>query len=183
MTPCDSIFTVATHSGLEVALARTSGTVTAFLEQLVGEPIDACERHHEMTRSSNTDCLGVGPGRQLLKRTVVLRGRRSATAFLYAETLLVPDRLPAAFFSRLEDSVDPIGRILTDEGIAFTRVPLPRRDRFHASVHGDGPPSLDDCALMRSYLVDVAGVPAMVISEWFLSTLQSFKAEGQQDVK
>jgi hypothetical protein len=37
---CDSIFIVATHSGLEAALGRTSGTVTAFLEQLVGEPID-----------------------------------------------------------------------------------------------------------------------------------------------
>ena len=90
----------------------------------MGEPIDAYERHHEMTHSSTTDCLGVGPGRQLLKRTVVLRGRRSAKAYLYAESLLVPGRLPAAFFRRLETSVDPIGRILTEEGIAFTRVPL-----------------------------------------------------------
>jgi chorismate-pyruvate lyase len=167
---------------LEVALGRTSGTVTAFLEQLVGEPIDAYERHHEMTYSGDTDCFGVGPGRELLKRTVVLRGRRSAKAYLYAESLLVPGRLPAAFFRRLETSADPIGRILTEEGMAFTRVPLPRPDRRHVSVHGDIPPASDDCPLVRSYRVDVAGVPVIAICEWFLSTLQSFEGEWHQDV-
>jgi len=173
---------VATNSGLEIALGRTSGTVTTFLEQLVGEPIDAYERHHEMTHSRKTDCLGVEPGHQLLERTVVLRGRRSAKAYLYAESLLVPGRLPAAFFRRLETSVDPIGRILTEEGIAFTRVPLPRPERPHASVHGDTPPAPDDCPLVRSYRVDIAGVPVMAISEWFLSTLRMFEGEGHQDV-
>jgi len=173
---------VAIHSGLEVALGRTSGTVTAFLEQLVGEAIDVYEPRHEMTHSDDTDCLGVGPGRQLLKRTVLLRGRRSAKAYLYAESLLVPDRLPTAFFKRLETGVDPIGRILTEEGMAFTRVPLPRPDRRDASVHGDIPLASDDCPLVRSYRVDVAGVPVMAISEWFLSTLPSIEGEEHQDV-
>jgi chorismate-pyruvate lyase len=173
---------VATHSGLEVALGQTSGTVTAFLEQFAGEPIDAYERHHEMTHSGNTDCLGVEPGHQLLKRTVVLRGRRSTKPYLCAESLLVPDRLPAGFFRRLETSIDPIGRILTEEGIAFTRVPLPRPDRRHASVHSDTPPAPDHCLLARSYRVDIAGVPVMVITEWFLSTLQSFEGERHLDV-
>jgi chorismate-pyruvate lyase len=165
-----------------VALGRTTGTVTAFLEQLVGEPIDAHELHHEKTHSGTTDCLGVEPGRQLLKRTVVLRGRRSTKPYLYAESLLVPGRLPAAFFRRLETSVDPIGRILTEEGIAFTRVPLPGPDRPHASLHGDTPPAPDDCLLVRAYRVDVAGVPVMVISEWFLSALQSFEGKSHQNV-
>jgi chorismate-pyruvate lyase len=173
---------VATHSGLAGALAQTTGTVTAFLEQLVGEPIDAYERHHEKTHSATTDYLGVGPGRQLLKRTVVLRGRRSAKPYLYAETLLVPGRLPAAFFRRLETSVDPIGRILTEQGIAFTRVPLPGPDRRHVSLRGDTPPAPDDCPLVRAYRVDVAGVPVMEITEWFLSALQSFEGEWHQNV-
>jgi chorismate-pyruvate lyase len=173
---------VATPSGLAMALARTTGTVTAFLEQLVGEPIDARERRHEMTHSGTTDSLGVGPGRQLLKRTVVLRGRRSANAYLYAESLLVPGRLPAAFFRRLESSVDPIGRILTEEGIAFTRVPLPDPDRRLVSLYGDTAPALVGCPLARAYRVDVSGIPVMVITEWFLSTLQSFEGERHQDV-
>ena len=173
---------VVTPSGLEVALGRTTGTVTAFLEQLVGEPIDAYERHHEKTHSGTTDCLGIGPGLQLLKRTVVLRGRRSATPYLYAESLLVPGRLPAAFFRRLETSVDPIGRILTEHGIAFTRVSLSEPDPRHASIRGDNPPAPDDCALVRSYRVDVAGVPVMMITEWFLSALQLFEGERHRDV-
>lgn len=168
--------TVATSSDLEVALDLAGGTVTAFLEQLVGEPIDAHERHHEMTQAGNPNRLGVGPGCQLLKRTVVLRGRRSAKRYLYAESLLAPGRLPAAFLRRLENSVDPIGRILTEEGIPFTRVALPRPNRLQASGHGDAPPAPDDCPLVRAYRIDVAGVPVMAISEWFLSTLQSFQS-------
>ena len=61
--------------------------------------------------------------------------------------------------------MDPIGRILTEEGIAFTRKPLPRPDRSHASVDGDVAPAPDDCPLARAYRVDVAGVPVMVITE------------------
>ena len=179
---CGSMCIVATPSHLAVALARTTGTVTAFLEQLVGEPIDAHERHHEMTHSDTTDCLGVGPGNQLLKRTVVLQGRRSAKPYVYAETLLVPGRLPEAFFNRLETSIDPIGRILTDEGITFTRVPLPGPDRRDEFVHSGAPFAIDGCPVARTYRVDVDGLPVMMINEWFLSTLRSFQAEVHQDV-
>jgi chorismate-pyruvate lyase len=176
------MFIVATSSGLALALGRTTGTVTAFLEQLVGEPIDAHERHHEMTHSDTADCLRVGPGNQLLKRTVVLRGRRSATPYVYAETLLAPGRLPAAFFSRLKTSVDPIGRILSEEGITFTRVPLPGPDPRDEFVDAGALPVPDGCSLARSYRVDVDGLPVMMINEWFLSTLRSFQGEGHQDV-
>jgi chorismate-pyruvate lyase len=102
--------------------------------------------------------------------------------YVYAETLLVPGRLPEAFFNRLETSIDPIGRILTDEGITFTRVPLPRPDRRDELVHAGAPPSIDDCPLARAYRVDVDGLPVMMINEWFLPTLRSFQAEGHQDV-
>ena len=82
----------------------------------------------------------------------------------------------------VHDRHDPIGRILTEEGTAFTRVPLLGPDRLHASVDGDTPPAPDGCPLARAYRVDVAGVPVMVIAEWFLSTLQSFEGERHQDV-
>ena len=112
---------VATPSGLAVALGRTTATVTAFLEQLVGEPIDAYEPHHEMTHSDNTNRLGVGSGRQLLKRTVVLRGGDRQRRTFYAESLLVPGRLPAEFSRQLGTVSTQSGELLTEEGIAFTR--------------------------------------------------------------
>jgi chorismate-pyruvate lyase len=166
---------VASLSGLERAIALTEGTLTEFLEQLVGEPIDAHERHHEMTDSGVANSLDVAAGHLLLKRTVVLRGRTSATPYVYAETLLVPGRLPDEFFRRLESTSDPIGRVLTEKRIVFSRVPLPPPDRQHQIMGNEAAPSPEISLLTRAYRVEVARVPVMEISEWFLSTLRSYQ--------
>src|ERR1700677_479153 len=140
---------VAMSSGLEAALARTGETVTAFIEKFAGEPIDADERYHTMTRAPTRNPLKVPDGHPLIKRTVVLRGRTSAKPYVYAESLLVPGRLPAVFFVRLETSADPIGRILTEEGITFTRSPLAPPDLRPPVVRGDSATAPNGCALAR----------------------------------
>jgi len=165
---------MATLSGIEAALARTNGTVTAFLEQLVGEPIDADERCHTITHAGELNSLQVPVGHPLLKRTVVLRGRSSAKSYVYAESWLVQERLPAVFLRRLETSAHPIGRILTEEDIAFTRVQLPPPDARPAFVEGDVPATATDWAFARKYRIDVSATPVMLIVEWFLSSLRSF---------
>ncbi|MGA2037385.1 MAG: chorismate pyruvate-lyase family protein [Acidimicrobiales bacterium] len=164
---------MTTRSRLELALGQTERTITAFLEQLVGESVDAHERRHVMTQARTPNFLGVGEGHPLLQRSAVLRGRRSAQPYMHAESLLVPSRLPAAFCRRLETSNDPIGRILAKEGMGFTRSALPRPDRCRASIFSDARVP-DEHLLARTYRVDVDGVPVMVISEWFLATLESF---------
>jgi chorismate-pyruvate lyase len=164
---------VTARSRLELALGQTDKTVTAFLERLVGEPVDAHERRHVMTQASTPNSLGVGEGHPLLQRSAVLRGRRSAQPYMHAESLLVPSRLPAAFCRQLETSSDPIGRILAKEGMDFTRSALPRPDRCRSSVFGDARVP-DEHLLDRTYRVDVDGVPIMVIAEWFLPALESF---------
>ena len=170
---CDSMVAVASRLRLESALSQAGTTVTAFLEQLVGEPVDAHERHHVMMKAGTPNFLGVGEGHPLLRRSSVLQGRRSAQPYMHAESLLVPSRLPAAFCLRLETSSDPIGRVLAKEGIGFTRSPLPRPDRDHEAVFGDAPVP-DEHLFARTYRIDVDGVPIMVIGEWFLPTLESF---------
>jgi hypothetical protein len=57
-----------TLSVLELGLGRTAGTVTAFLEQLMGEPIEAHERRHTTIEVDSPNSLGVFPGFPLLKR-------------------------------------------------------------------------------------------------------------------
>jgi chorismate-pyruvate lyase len=161
------------RSRLELALNQTDTTVTAYLEQLVGEPVDADEVRHVMIIAGMPNPLEVGRGHPLLQRTAVLRGRASAQPYVYAESLLVPDRLPPDFLRHLEATSDPIGRILAREGISFTRSPLPPSDRPNGS-QTDGAPGLDEHLLTRTYRVEVDGVPAMVIGEWFLPGLEAF---------
>ncbi|MGO9581437.1 MAG: chorismate--pyruvate lyase family protein [Acidimicrobiales bacterium] len=162
---------------LELALRHSDTSVTEFLEQLVGEPLDAHERRHKMIRASTPNLLGVEDGHRLLQRSAVLRGAESGRPYMYAESLLVPSRLPVAVCRQLENSSHPIGRILAEEGIGFSRFPLPCVDRPGEGafpVPDDYSPVPDDYLLARTYRIDIEGVPTMLISEWFLPALDSF---------
>jgi chorismate-pyruvate lyase len=169
---------MSVRSRLESGLGQSGRTVTVFLEQLVGEPIDAHERHHVMTQAGARDPLGVAEGHPVLQRSAVLRGRRSAKPYLRAHTLLVPSRLPPGFCRQLETSTDPIGRILVESGVCFTRAPLPPAfGPANPFTHAISP---EDHLMARMYRVDVDGVAVMAIAEWFLAALKPFLLEDSQ---
>jgi chorismate-pyruvate lyase len=107
---------VANRSNLRAALDRTSGTVTDFLEQLVGEKIDAHTHHHDIVVAHNANGLRVEEGQSLLQRAATLRGRTSGRSYVYAESVIVIGRLPTGFCNQLETGTDPIGRILDEMG-------------------------------------------------------------------
>jgi chorismate-pyruvate lyase len=170
---CDSMVPVANPLDLRAALDRTSGTVTDFLEQLVGERIDAHTHHHGIVEADNASGLRVEEGEPLLQRAATLRGRTSGCSFVYAESVIVVGRLPSRFRTQLETSTDPIGRILDEMEIAVNRESVgepngsfvPRPDR---GVRGD------DYLLTRTYRIDSEQTPVMIITEWFLKTLTPF---------
>ncbi len=170
---CGSMVAMAMRSHLESALSETGRTVTSVLEELVGEPVDACERRHLTVTADTPNLFGVEKGHPLVQRSAVLQGRTSAQPFVNVETLLVPSRLPAAFYRRLETSADPIGRILAMEGIDFTRSQLPGPEATRPSAGGILAVP-DDCLLARTYRLEIDGLAVMVISEWFLRSLEPF---------
>jgi chorismate-pyruvate lyase len=165
------------RSRLEWALRQNGSTVTAFLEHLAGEPVDAHERRHATIQAASPNSLFVDEGYPLLRRSALLRGRRSAQPYLYAESILVPSRLPNAVLWQLRSSMNPIGRILADEGIDFTRTPLPSPQRSPAIVSGNTPVP-EEYLLARTHQVDIDGLTVMVIAEWFLLALEPFLAPG-----
>jgi chorismate-pyruvate lyase len=162
---------MADRLGLRAALESTSGTVTAFLEQLVGEKIDAHTHHHDVVEAHNANRLGVEEGEPLLHRSATLRGRTSGRSYVYAESIIVVGRLPTGFCNRLETSTDPIGRILKEMGVVVTRQAVGEPD-------GVPPPNsdakVDDYVLARTYRIDFEQTPVMIITEWFLKTLIPF---------
>jgi len=164
---------VASPLDLRAALDGTSGTVTDFLEQLVGESIDAHTHRHDIVEAHNASGLRVEEGEPLLHRAATLRGRSSGCSFVYAESVIVVGRLPTRFCNQLETSNDPIGRILEEMEIAVNReavgeptgslVPRPGSDvRF------------GDYVLTRTYRIDSEQTPVMIITERFLKTLIPF---------
>jgi chorismate-pyruvate lyase len=174
----DSMMGVARKPGLRAALNGTKGTVTNFLEELVGERIAAERYHHERIVAPALNDLGVEEGELLLRRAAALKGSVSGQPYVYAESMIVVSRLPASFFHRLETSNDPIGRLLDEAGIAATR-----DDLVEGLVVGmDRPWNFDEIVsgylLARTYRIDSRQTPLMIISEWFLGTLAPFFPDG-----
>jgi chorismate-pyruvate lyase len=166
---------VETRSRLESALERTSGTVTVFLEQLVGESIDAHGCRHEMIGSNGSNALRTGEDQPLLHRSATLRGRDSGRPYVYAESVIVTSRLPPGFQHRLETGNDPIGRILAEEGIKVDRATLAAPDGFILPRSSDSHLAVGDFLLARTYRIDdLTDTPLMAITEWFLPALVPF---------
>jgi chorismate-pyruvate lyase len=163
---------VAIRSGLRAALESTHGTVTNFLEQLVGESVDAQVHHQETVAAPPSNDLEVAEGAPLLQRVATLRGRRTGSPYVYAESVIVTNRLPTGFCLRLESSTDPIGRILHDMGIAITRQNLVGPGG--ADSRPEGAVNVGDVLFARTYRIDSEQTPLMVITEWFLTTLNPF---------
>ena len=165
---------VAGELGLKAALNGTNGTVTSFLEELVGERIAAERCHHEMIDAPALNVLGAEEGEPLLRRAAILQGSVSGYPYVYAESMIVVSRLPARFFHRLDTSSDPIGRLLDEAGIAATREDLVER----MGIAMDRPWNLDEIVhghlLARTYRIDSKHIPLMIISEWFLATLAAY---------
>jgi chorismate-pyruvate lyase len=167
------VVTAVTRARFESALGRSGGTVTRFLEELVGEPVDARDRRHETTTAGPANALDVDEGHPVLLRAAVLQGRHSARRYVRARSVVVPSRLSPTFCRRLETTTEPIGRLLIGEGLRFTRSALSTPLDRTASRSGRRPVS-EDMLSVRRYRLDVEGVPVMVVSEWFLPVLGTF---------
>jgi chorismate-pyruvate lyase len=149
------------------ALEHTEQTVTEFLEDLASEPVDAEIITQRAGPAGGDNWLGLAPQAELVRRAVLLTGRSSKRAFVYAESSIAPERLPSSVRQRLERSRDPIGRVLVDQGVQVRREPLD--GPVAAEGVGDEVENLlRESALSRRYRIMIGDFPAIVVSEWFL---------------
>ena len=119
-------------------LLTADGTVTTLLEACTAEQI--VTRATRQAGPASIDRLLTATGRwwhpddglldlaptdQLIVRRVSLRGARSGVAYVLAESLVVPDRLPAAVAERLHRDGASLGRLLAADSLET------RRDVLH----------------------------------------------------
>ena len=142
-------------------------TVTDMLETVTEELPVAHVISLDTTTAREANVLDVAAGHELLLRIAVLRGERTDLRYLYAETLYVPDRLPLDVLIRLEQTKDPIGRVLADCGVRWTRQSISPSGRL-GEVHASHVPDSSEVVWERAYRLLVGGMPAFAIREWFL---------------
>lgn len=158
----------AAASELAEALADHRGTVTELLEQRAGERVDAEVLSQALAPVSDEDAWRPShPPLVVLRRAALLVGRESGRAYVYAESEIRPEPLPAGVRHQLESTRDPIGRVLTNHQIPVHREML-SGPVAPSEVDEDLVPLLGKALLSRRYRILIGDRPVIVISEWFL---------------
>ena len=148
-------------------LLGTDGTVTHILEAYADEPIEVVKLLQEFDTSNDDDADLLLAGDKVLRRRVLLRGSRSRRPLLYAEAVIVVERVEPAFLEGLLNTDKPIGVLLAENRTETFREIL-RAGREPAE--GCGPIlGIDASAevFCRTYRVVARRQPMMMITERF----------------
>ncbi|MFN7931782.1 MAG: chorismate pyruvate-lyase family protein [Bryobacteraceae bacterium] len=157
---------------LERLLLVNDGTLTDALEMAFLEPIALEKIAIELTDSGDwPEALEAEPGSSIMERRIVLRGEQTRRPFVYAESWIVLDRLPAGMREKLVGSGNPIGRLWTEYKLE-TRKEILRFWRQPAGAIGASLGVAErETLLARSYRVFRHDQPIMIITEYFRANL------------
>ena len=149
----------------------TDGTVTEMLSVYMAEPIRVQKLHQTVeTAECHILLLDLQSGTRLMRRQILLCGEHSGEAHLFAESLIVPDRLPKRMSDELLYSEKPIGTLIIEHRLETFRE-ICWTEKVTAGDRGlDLGCDADDWLISRTYLVFASGSPIMQITEQFPET-------------
>ena len=165
---------------LDRMLLTTDGTVTTLLEACTGERIVTLTTRQSGPATldqlrATTGCwwhprpelLDVVPSERLLARRVTLRGASSGIAYVMAEALVAPDRLPELIAHALMRPGASLGRLLA-EGQLETRRELVGISAVRAGAVGQHLGVASTTRLVRrTYVIVLGGRSVAAVSETF----------------
>jgi chorismate-pyruvate lyase len=166
---------------LDRMLLTADGTVTTLLEACTGEPIITSPTRqtgpgaHELLRSTtgrwwqpDARLLQLAPAERLIVRRVTLRGARSGTSYVLAESLVAPDRLPGRIGDHLQRAGASLGRLLT-AGLLETRRDILRLTTVRAGAAGRPlGVSAGVTLARRDYTIVVERQAIAAVTEWLV---------------
>jgi chorismate-pyruvate lyase len=159
-------------------LLTTDGTVTHILEACAGERIRVVKLEHSaMTARLDNPALEMFAPEAVILRRILLQGMDSGQNYLYADSVMLVDRLAPALAEALVATDEPVGRLMYDRRLETFREVLScgQEPAGACSLHFDIDPASP--LLVRTYRVMASGRPVMVITEKFPST---FWLEGSE---
>ncbi len=155
-------------SSFQRILLTTDGMVTEMLEANYWERM-VVERlfQEDYALENEIADLECKPGEHVLDRRILLRGRISHLARIYAESIIVCDRLPEFILDGLLNSSKPIGLLILENRLETFREILGcvREEARDCATHFGIDSS--DSLIARRYRVIAQGQPIMLITEKF----------------
>lgn len=153
---------------LQRMLMMTDGTLTKMLETYTQEYLDVVKLSEEkVTLTHDIVPMRLFAGDEVSERKILLKGRSSRRNWLYAESIIVPERLPAEFQRQLVETRLPIGKLWKKYKLeTFKEILCYCRESaenvfFYFDLHHTDP------VLSRTYVAHSGGKPIMLITEKF----------------
>lgn len=149
-------------------ILTTDGTLTEILEAYLSEKIRLVKLSETIEALSNdVPPLDIARGQEVMRRKILLQGKISRNNWIYAESILVPDRLDEKLKNGLLVSQEPMGRLWLEH----------RLETFKEIVDSAREPAEDlaeyfkikssDKLLSRTYRVFSGRKPIILITEKF----------------
>lgn len=154
-------------------LVATNGTLTRILNVVANEEIvveivnqqilDAAPKIPELEHSE------IG---RVLQRDILLKGRKSETPFVAAESLIAIDLLPPAITASLTKTYRPIGEVMAASSIeTFKEDAKVWMGDLPCWLANDGYQNSPKRAVGRRYRLIAGGQPVIITTEYFLRSV------------
>jgi len=99
-------------------LLTTDGTVTHMLEAYLFEQIHVAKLSEKLVSlTQDIPSMELKKGTEIIARKILLRGSISRKNFIYAESIIVPERLDEKFRNELLKTKSPIGKIWLEQRV------------------------------------------------------------------
>ncbi|WP_204106493.1 MULTISPECIES: chorismate pyruvate-lyase family protein [Spirulina sp. CCY15215] len=158
-------------STFQRVLLTTDGTVTEMLEAYLLENMKIVKLAEDLVSSHNDiPALKLQKGTSIIERKILLQGKISHKNFLYAESVIVPERLEERFQDDLLKSKTPIGKLWLQYKVETFKEIIDSGKEPTGQLADYFLVEKDDKILFRTYIVFTNRQPVMMITEKFPET-------------
>lgn len=149
-------------------LLTTDGMVTEILEAYLWERMKVIKLFQDyFVLDKEIPSLEIGKGYRVMQRKVLLCGRLSQKNHLYAESIIIPDRLDEKIRDSLLNTNKPIGLLILENRLETFREILDCGKEEAQDLAGYFNIKRNDFLIFRTYRVFSNRLPIMLITEKF----------------
>ncbi len=149
-------------------LLTTDGMVTEILEAYLWERIKVVKLFQDyFLLEHEIPALEIKKGRKVMLRKILLRGRLSQRNHIYAETIIVPNRLDENMRDGLLNSNKPIGLLILEDRLETFREILDCGKEKAQDLGVYFNVKRSDFLIFRTYRIFANRLPIMLITEKF----------------
>ncbi|PSR16767.1 DUF98 domain-containing protein [filamentous cyanobacterium CCP3] len=149
-------------------LLTTDGTVTDILEAYLFEQIRIVKLSEKLVLlGQDIPAMGLKEGTEVIARKVLLQGKISRRNFVYAESIVVPERLDENFRQALLETKTPIGKLWFEQKVETFKEILDSSKEKSEDLSQFFNIEPSDRLLSRTYRVVTNQKSVMMITEKF----------------